>query len=45
MFVEWSSTKHILFTKPLNLIGCQGNKKGKFPKDIKKSTPQKLYER
>ena len=35
----------ILFTKPLNLIGCQGKQKAKFPKNIKKSTPQKLYGR
>ena len=45
MFVEWSSAKHLLFTKPLNLIGCQGNQKAKCPKNIEKSTPQKLYGR
>ena len=31
------------FTKPLNLIEYQGNQKAKFPKNIKKSTPQKPY--
>ena len=43
MFVEWSSTKHILFVQPLNLIGCHGKQKGQFAKNIKKSTPQKVY--
>ena len=37
IFVEWSSAK------PLNLIGCHGNQKVNFWKNIKKSTPQKLY--
>ena len=30
-------------SKPFNLIGCHGNQKAKFAKNIKKSTPQKLY--
>ena len=30
-------------SKPLNLIGCHGNQKTEFVKNIKKSTPQKLY--
>ena len=34
MFVELTSTKQILFTKPLNLIGCQSKQKAKFPKYI-----------
>ena len=35
MFVEWSSSKHILFfSKPLNLIGCKGIQKSKFQKVI-----------
>ena len=29
--------------KPLNLIGCHGNQKAQFEKNIKKSTPHKLY--
>ena len=32
-------------SKPLNLIGCENNQKAKFLKNIKKSTPQKLYGR
>ena len=44
MFVEWSSTKHILLSKPLNLIDCHDNQKGKFAKNVQKSTPQKLYD-
>ena len=30
-------------SKPLNLIGCHGNQKAEFAKNIQKSTPQKLY--
>ena len=30
-------------SKPLNLIGCHGNQKAKFAKNIQKSTPQKLF--
>ena len=46
MFVEWFSTKHILFlffSQPLNLIGCHGNQKAKFVENIQNLTPQKLY--
>ena len=43
MFVEWSSTNMYFLSKPLNLIGCHGNQKAKFVKNIQKSTPQKLY--
>ena len=28
-------------SKPLNLIGCNGNYKAKFEKNIEKSSPQK----
>ena len=46
MFDEWSSTKHNFFvlSKPLNLIGCHGNQKSDFAKNIQNST-QKLYGR
>ena len=30
-------------SKPLNLIGCHGNQKAQFAKNIQKSTPQKLH--
>ena len=43
MFVDWSCTKHILFTKPLKLIGCQGNQKAKFLKNILKNQLLKSY--
>ena len=43
MFVEWSSTKYILLSKPLYLIDCHGNQKAEFAKNIQKSTPQNLY--
>ena len=32
-----------ILSKPLNSIGCHGNKKAKFEKTIKKSTLKKLY--
>ena len=31
-----------ILSKPLNLIGCHGNRKAKFAKSIKNSSPQKL---
>ena len=30
-------------SKPLNFIGCHGNQKATFAKNIKTSTPQQLY--
>ena len=36
IFVEWSSTKHIFVSNPLNLIGCDGNQKAEFAKNIQK---------
>ena len=41
IFIEWSSTKHMILV--LNLIGCHGSKKAKLAKNIKKSTPQKVF--
>ena len=35
MFVEWSSTKHILFVQPLNLIGFHGNQSLNLRKILK----------
>ena len=40
----WSSTKHILLSKPLNLIGCHGKQKAKFAKNSENLTLQKLSE-
>ena len=30
MFIEQSSTFHKIFVQSVNLIGCQGDKKGQF---------------
>ena len=35
MFVEWSSTKNIIFVQTRLVFGCHGNKKAKFAKKIK----------
>ena len=42
MFVEWSSTKHILFVQTIQFV-CHGNQKAKFVKYINESTSPKLY--
>ena len=36
-------TNIYFLSKPFRLIGCHGNQKAKFAKNIKTSTPQKLY--
>ena len=41
MFLECSSTKHIILFKFLILIDCHGNQKAKYAKQ--KSTSQKPY--
>ena len=44
MFAEWTSTKQAniyLLSKPLNFIGCHGNQRAEFAKNIQKLNPQK----
>ena len=43
MVVEWSSTNHVILVKPLNSIGCHGNRKAKFMKHIKTRGPLVLF--
>ena len=43
MFLSGPLPNICFLFKLLNLIGCHGNQKAKFAKNIKKSTHRKLY--